>query len=399
MNDATMSAARTTPASFLKHAADVASFYGFRPVRDIEREHIRELNIKTAGRRGAPLYSFASAALVCAARAATRPQDPILAFYATPTPSHVPPRINADIGKAPPSPLGEFGLQVVGTEESVGEIVLIKILAMIAAEWGTPVTRVRLNALGDKDSQQRFLREFSSHTRKHADRLDELERKDVLNDPYALYRIHSDTSREILESGPRSMHFLSEKSRVHFRSVLEHLEHLNLPWELDHLLAGDERGPHTSFALDFADPNTTIVAAHGGRFDEYLRRESRRKDSVGVGASLFFNKKGVQRTHFALVPPERKPKVYFAQLGLRAKLQGLAVLDMLRTAQVPVLQSFDASRLSLQLANAAQVGVSHLLIMGQREALDGTVIVRSAKNSSQNIIAIREVPRFLKTLR
>ncbi len=142
-----------------------------------------------------------------------------------------------------------------------------------------------------------------------------------------------------------------------------------------------------------------MVAAHGGRFDDYLKRETRRKDSSGVGASIFFRKKGTVRSNFTTPPALPRPKIYFAQLGLRAKLQGLAVIDMLRAAHVPVLQSFDPSRLSSQLASAQELGVSHLLIMGQREALDGTVIVRSTRNSAQNIISIREVPKFLRTLR
>lgn len=389
-----MSPARSTPISFLKHATDVASFYGFKPVREIEREHASALSLKPLGKRSARgVYSFSATAMVCTARAAARPQDPVLAFYATPAPGYLP-------GTLSSREVGEFGMQVIGTAESMGEIMLLKILTMIAAEWGTPAARVRVNALGDKDSQQRFLRELSAHVRKHADELEESERDAVLTDPLALYRLYTPAAREIIENAPRSIHFLSEKSRVHFRCVLEHLEHLGLPWEIDHVLASDARGPHVSFALDFADPDAgaPIVAAEGGRFDEYLKRESRRKDSVGVGASIFFRKKGATRANFSVTPPARKPKIYFAQLGLRAKLQGLTVLDMLRTAQVPVAQSFDASHLSSQLANAAQVGVSHLLIMGQREALDGTIIVRSTKNSSQTIMAIREVPRFLKTL-
>ncbi len=195
------------------------------------------------------------------------------------------------------------------------------------------------------------------------------------------------------------MHFLSEKSRVHFRSVLEHLEHLGLPYELDDLLGGDERGPHIAFALDFTEGDTTLLGALGGRYDEYLRRETHRKESTGVGASMYFRKKGTNKTNFMAQVAPIKPKIYFAQLGLRAKLQGLAVVDMMRIAHVPVLQSFDAARLSNQLAVAAQLGVSHLFIMGQREALDGTIIVRSTRNSSQNIISVGDVPRFLRSLR
>jgi histidyl-tRNA synthetase len=195
------------------------------------------------------------------------------------------------------------------------------------------------------------------------------------------------------------MHFLSEKSRAHFRSVLEHLEHLGLPYELDDLLGGDARGPHIAFALDFTEGDATIVGALGGRYDEYLKRESRRKDSSGVGASIYFLKKGISKQNFASNAPTLKPRIYFAQLGLRAKLEGLAVVDMLRAAHIPVLQSFDANRLSLQLAAAQELGVPYLLIMGQREALDGTVIIRSTRNSSQNTVSIGDIPKFLRTLR
>ncbi len=379
-------------ASFLKHASDVASFYGFRPVREIERTLTDRDQGPNLVRRRNSLYSFATASAVSAARAHAHPQEPVLAFYATPSPAHTPLH-------APAKEIGEFGLQVVGTPESVGEVVLIKTTAMIVREWGLTVTRVRMNALGDRDSQQRFTRELMLHARKHLSRVDPDCRDEAIRDPYMLYRCGKDACREVMLEAPRAMHFLSEKSRGHFRSVLEHVEHLGLPYEIDDTLVGDERGPHLAFALDFGDEDATIVGATGGRYDEYLRRETRRKESVGVGASIFFRKKGSTQNNF--MPPSKmyKPKVYFAQLGLRAKLQGLTVVDMLRAARVPVQQSFDTAHLGNQLAAAREVGVSHLLIMGQREALDGTLIVRSMQNSAQTTIQIADIPRFLKTLR
>lgn len=339
-----------------------------------------------------PLYSFNTAAMVSTAYAATRPGEPSMGFYATPLPTHLPVAF-------PAREIGEFGLQVVGTQESVGEVVLIKTVAMIATEWGMSVKRVRLNALGDKDSQQRFLRELFLHTRKHAGRIDSACRDATMKDPLMLYRCGKEVCREVALEAPRSVHFLSEKSRIHFRSVIEHIEHLGLPYELDDMLVGDERGPHLAFALDFKGEDATLVGAMGGRFDEYLRRETRRKDSVGVGASIFFRKKGITQNTFTSPSKIYKPKVYFAQLGLRAKLQGLTVVDMLRAARVPVLQSFDTAHLGLQLAAARELGVSHLLIMGQREALDGTLIVRSMQNSAQTTMQLSDIPRFLKTLR
>jgi len=378
-----------SPASFLKHASDVATFYGFRPVREIEKETPRVSNPLV---RRKPVHTFLTAAQVCAVHASTRPNEPVLGFYATPTPEHAPLPL-------PPRETGEFGLQVVGSRESMGEILVLKTLAMIAGEWGVKPRAVRLNALGDRDSQQRFVRELTIFVRKHADRLDPTHHDDVLKNPLLLYRCTHEGCRAVALEAPHPTHFLSEKSRGHFRSVIEQVEHLGLPYEIDDTLVGDERSAQTLFAIDFGDSDGMVLACSGGRYDEYLRRETKQKESVGVCASIYFRKSGIKQNIYTALQRPQKPKLYFAQLGERAKLQGLAVIDMLRSARVPTWQSFNTTHLSVQLAAAKEKGVSHLLIMGQREALDGTIIVRSMQNSSQITITLTDIPRFLKNLR
>jgi histidyl-tRNA synthetase len=387
-----MSTTRSSPASFLKHAADVASFYGFAPVKQIEKSFGKTPDkiAHLSESRGMP--SFARSAGLCAVYAGLHPQEPVLAFYASASPAYAPHTV-------PLGETGEFGLMVVGTNESVGEIVLIKTISMILSEWGAPISRVRVNALGDRDSQSRFARELSLHVRKHMDRIDPSCAHQPSGDPLSLYRCAVANCREIVSEGPHPVHFLSERSRVHFRSVLENLERLGLPYEIDDTLLGDEKGPHVTFAVDLANNDATVFSAYGGRFDEFLKKEARRKDSAGVGASIYFRKKGAMRSHFQPELAARKPKVYFAQLGLKAKLEGLSVVEMFREAKIPVLQSFDSSRLGLQLAQAQAQGVSHLVIMGQREALDGTVIVRTMQNSSQVTVPLNQIPRFLRSLR
>ncbi|MEI6864210.1 MAG: His/Gly/Thr/Pro-type tRNA ligase C-terminal domain-containing protein [Candidatus Adlerbacteria bacterium] len=380
-----MSPQELSPALFIKHAADVSSFYGFRPMREVER------GIPRADRvRG--VHSFGSTAQTCASCVIQKPTDPVLAFYATPTPSHVP-------ASYIPKDTGEFGLQVVGSPESLGEVILLKTLFAIMTEWGATVSRVRVNALGDRDSKARFERELSGYVRKHANNLDEGCRAMLAKDPLALYNCTGETCRQILSDGPRAMNFLSEKSRGHFREVLEHVERLGFPYELDDLLVGDDREPRIVFALDLVGEDATVLSAMGGRYDEYVRKLTGKKDGSAVSASVFFRKKGTVRANFTPAPSAKMPKVYFVQLGLRAKLEGLQVVDMLRSANVSVSQSFDAKSLGTQLESAKAQGVSHLLIMGQREALDGTIIVRSSTNSSQTILQLSALPRFLKTIK
>lgn len=385
---------RPSPASFIKHAADVASSYGFHPAREIERT-ARALKGNTLER--ARMHNFVTVSTVCTVCSTITPvlpdlPQPALAWWATASPTHLP------TGMAPRE-LGEFGLHIAGAQESVGEVVLLKTLATIITEWGAPLARVRLNALGDKDSKLRYSRELSFYFRKHVGSLCEECRAKVPQDPLAPFSCANEQCRAVAEGAPRAMNFLSEKSRSHFRDVLEHIEGLGLPYELDDLLVADERESQLLFAFDLIGPDATVEGAVGGRFDDYVRKSNGNKDASGLSASVFFRKQGLAAASFGAAQPVRAPRVFFVQLGLRAKLQGLSVIDELRHAQVPVMQTFDSAKLTPQLAAARAAGVSHLIIMGQREALDRTVIIREINNSSQTIVQLANLPRFLKTLR
>lgn len=376
---------RVSPVSFLRHCADVASFYGFQPLREIEKG--------LPARRGrGGFHSFTTSTEACAMHITTNKRtDPILTYYATTAPTHVPPGINV-------RDVGEFGMHVVGANESLGEIVLLKTMFSIMQEWGMRVSAVRVNALGDKDSKARFERELGGYLRRHLSELCDTCQKATTATPFDIYTCEQEQCRGLLLEGPRTLNFLSEKSRAHFREVLEYIESIGLPYEVDDLLVGDEREPRVVFSLDLTDEDATVVAGVGGRFDEHIRKVLNRKDGAMVSGSLFFRKKGVTKQN-TVIPQKQQPKIYFVQLGARAKLQGLTVIDMLRAAQVPVAQSFDSHSLAPQLQCAREQGVKHLLIMGQREALDGTVIVRSMQNSSQQIVPLTTLPRFLKTLK
>ncbi len=380
---------RPSPKSFLKLSSDIASFYGFRSIHDLEAIAPQE---KIRG-----MHSFATAARVGTAVVNTKPTvpelsgEPALFYYATLAPSHLP-------ASLPQRDSAEFGLSIVGSSESMGEVLLIKVITAILEEWGSTLSCIRINALGDRDSQQRFARELTLYLRKHTAVFESAAGK-MSDNPFVTYQHAAAHCSDILIDAPCSINFLSEKSRIHFRTILEQLEQLNLPYRIDSSLMSDEREARVLFALDLADTDTTIYASLGGRYDDFVRRLTGRKESATVHGSIFFHRKGLERTHCAVRSKTPSAKIYFVQLGSQAKLQGLTVLDMLRTARIPSLQSFDSRHLSIQLAQARKARVSHVLIMGQREVLDKTIIVRSADERAQTTIALAQLPKYLKTLR
>jgi histidyl-tRNA synthetase len=365
-----------TPSTFVPRASQVAEFYGFRPAREFGRS----------------VQSFTGVLESCTARLGTKPGNPVLAYWATPSPTHLPTGLS-------PREVGEFGLQIIGSDESISDVLLVKTVHAILAEWGGKVARIRINALGDRESRARFERELGWHLRKRTGQLcTDCQTRVAGNLLLAIYQCVGDSCRASLLEGPRAVNFLSERSRTHFRAVLEHLEALSLPYELDDLLMSNEVEARITFTVDLEDSGGILLAARGGRYDDHIRTLTSRKDATGTSASILFSRRGTDRTAFTIPVRGVLPQLYFIQLGSRAKLRGLLVLDALRQAHVPVGQLFNAKGLGPQMQSARELNVPYLIIMGEREALDGTVIVRKVSNNAQTTVALPGLPRYLKAL-
>lgn len=397
------------PSSFIKKASDIASFYGFRHAQSLDRELPKESRLAISGSRDADrvaeacvtcMVSRSQKATAAAAAVAaeknekpqqTRAQDAMLCYFTNPTPSEAPHGIN-------PRDVAEFGVSIVGSSGSIGEIVALKTLFSILADSGARVRGVRIGSGGDRDSQMRFSRELSAYLKKRSADIPDCCSESMAQDPLSMMRCAGEVCSKIIDEGPRAMGFLSEKSRSHFREVLEYLERAGMTYELDERLVHDPRMPRVLFSLDIENEDHLIVGARGGRYDDHLRKLSGRKDATVVRASVFFKKKGLERSAFTYDDREKRAKIYFVKLGLEASLKSLTVLDSLRKARIPVYQSFSADKLGPQLSEAERLKVPYLIIMGQREAMQDAVIVRRVETRSQQMVRLIDLPLYLKAV-
>jgi histidyl-tRNA synthetase len=125
-----------------------------------------------------------------------------------------------------------------------------------------------------------------------------------------------------------------------------------------------------------------------------------KKDIPAVGAAIGVDRVLMSPNYKAVTPRiVKKPKVYFIQLGFEAKLKSLEIIEILRNARIPVTHSLNKDQLGAQLGIAEKMGIPHALIFGQKEALDGTVIVRNMLTRSQDTLKISKLADFLKAMK
>jgi len=243
------------------------------------------------------------------------------------------------------------------------------------------------------------------------------------------------------DDAPMPMSHLCTPCRQHFKEVLEYLEALEIPYTINnHLVRGLDYYTKTVFEIfDSAEspvadeeeknkdeedadekkgdeegsekeerkeekeattPTEPLAIASGGRYDYLAKTLGAKKDVPSVGGSIGVDRLIMSPKHKKLAPRiRRKPKVYFIQLGFEAKLKSLAIIDILRKSRTPIMQSLSKDSLGAQLGQAEKLNIPYTIIFGQKEAMDGTVLVRNMQNRSQETVPIDKLADHLKTLK
>jgi len=140
----------------------------------------------------------------------------------------------------------------------------------------------------------------------------------------------------------------------------------------------------------------------GGRLDGLVKL-LRGKDTPACGGALGVErvieriKQKTSRERTYVFPAA---KIFLAQLGNLAKRKSLKLFEDFRQAKVPISESLSKDSIKTQLRTADKLGVAYTLIIGQKEALDGTIIIKDMVSGQQDIIkldkAVREMKKRLK---
>lgn len=294
-------------------------------------------------------------------------------------------------------------MEIIGNSRSVAEATLIQTARVMLREEGYENIRVEINSIGDKDSIARFSRDLGNFYKKHLNDMHAECRQLLKKDPFELLGCQNDKCRKMNEGAPKPMDFLSEASRIHFQEVLEYLESLDISYKINHHLIGNRKYcTETIFTIINEDyekekkgKNRKVLAV-GVRYDSLSKKIGMKREVQGVGISLLI--KGDYPDLRKEVKKVKKPFASFVQLGFESKLLSLSVIESLRKVKIPLCLSLAKDRLGAQVSAVEKNHMPYSLILGKKEAMDQTVIVRNADTHAQDIVPIAEIAEHMKRL-
>jgi len=197
---------------------------------------------------------------------------------------------------------------------------------------------------------------------------------------------------------PQTIDHLCQECHDHFKSVLEYLDELELPYTLNpRLVRGLDYYTRTVFEIwSQGEENFRGSLAGGGRYDdlvEILGGSSTPAIGSAIGIERVIEELKVQEIRPSVSP---QPKVFLVQLGELARKKSLKLFSELIEAGIQAAESFSKHSIKSQLKLADKLGAKIALILGQKEALDETIIIRDMKSGMQEIVNFKKVIKELK---
>jgi len=324
----------------------------------------------------------------------------------------------------------QFGLEMLGSSHSISDAIIIHVTNLILKEAGFEETTVLINSIGCKECRAQYIKAVTTHYKKRVAALCPHCKIRIRHNALRLLDCKDESCKNLKGEAPEAIAYLCEGCKNHFKEVLEYIETLGITYRIDNTLVRgldyysrtvfeiveentrkepEKEAPAEDKEKGGADPKakeeetkkpnepTTLAIAGGGRYDYLARALGSKRDVPSVGAAI-----GVDRIiaspSFKKISPRivKKPKIYFIQIGFEAKAKSLGVIEALRKAKVPIVHSLSKDKLSIQLGMAEKSEIPFVIIIGQKEAMDGTVIVRKMSTRLQDTVKVEKLADYLK---
>ncbi len=297
----------------------------------------------------------------------------------------------------------QLGFEVLGEKASIIDAQIVQIYFNILKELKLENIIVEINSIGDAMCQPYYRKTLAGYLRRRESALCADCRRRIKENPLRVLDCKEEKCQGVKAQAPQIVDQLCEECKPHFKEVLEYLEEIGVPYRLNpYLVRGLDYYTRTVFEIyqEGKEDSGQNALGGGGRYDGLVKLLGG-KDTPAMGAALGVDRiVAVMKNAGIKVGEEKKVKVFLAQLGGLGKKKSLKLFEEMRQAGISAGESFDRDSLKSQLKIADKYGAKYTLLLGQREALEGTVILRDMETGKQESLkldtAVAEIKKRLR---
>jgi len=292
----------------------------------------------------------------------------------------------------------QVNYDIFGESDPILDAQVIQVAHRIVQSLGIKSVQIQVNSIGCPGCRKEYKELLVNYLESKKQKLCQDCKNRLERNPLRVLDCKEDKCAQVAATAPQSIDHLCDECRVHFKYVLEYLDELDLNYVINpQMVRGLDYYTKTVFEIwSGSEEGRKNSLGGGGRYDGLIKMlggEATPAIGFGFGVErLILEMKRVQ------AKPYRAPraKVFLAQLGELAKKKSLKLFSELERNGILTAESFGRGSLKSQLREADKQGVEITLILGQKEALDKTVIIKNMASGVQEIVSADKLIDLVK---
>lgn len=292
----------------------------------------------------------------------------------------------------------QFGVEIFGDDDPLTDASLIFLAYQIMQKLSLAKDLVvDVNSVGCPACRPKMRKKLVEYFEKFLPSLCADCNRRYISNPLRILDCKEEKCQRIINGAPQLADFLCPDCKTHFKNVLENLDSLQIPYNLNSRLV---RGLdyYTQTVFEFYDSNDTSrqnTLLAGGRYNGLLKSFGQpTTPAIGFAAGMEriiekLKEKGIT------IPELRSADICIVQIGEKAQKKCLPLAAELEENGYDAACVMGKESLKAQLRQAAKIKAKIALIIGQREVLDNSVIVRDMDEASQETVKMAKLYEVL----
>ena len=284
----------------------------------------------------------------------------------------------------------QVGAEVFGVSDVKIDAELISITDSLWKLLGINAS-LEINTLGSSESRSAYRELLHDFFSENKDKLDEDSLRRLDTNPLRILDSKNKKMENLISNAPKMIDHLDEESRIHFSTLKNYLDSLEIPFVVNpKLVRGLDYYNQTVFEWISNDLGSQGTICGGGRYDGLVEKMGG-NPTPAIGFAM-----GIER--IALIVKDQsnqinktKPHLYFVALGEKSQIESIKLSKKILSALPNIIITNDMSMGSLknQMKKADKSNADFALILGEEELLNNQLSIKPLKGQgAQQLIKL-----------
>lgn len=288
----------------------------------------------------------------------------------------------------------QIGVEAFGSENPSLDVETMAMAMDFFKQLGITKLRLVINSLGDKETRQNYRQALIDYLEPHEAELSEDSKRRLHENPLRVLDSKDKRDQQFVADAPSILDYLSESAQKHFAEVTKTLDHLQIPYEIDHrMVRGLDYYTHTIFEIMSDAPGmgsqSTICA--GGRYDG-LVEELAGPATPGFGFAM-----GIERILLTLaqedvmIPAATELDAYVVGIGEGTNMEVQKIVQAIRQFGYSADRDFMQRKPKAQFKAADKAEAKLVLTLGEDELQNMQIKVKAMRSHQEKTFALADV--------